>query len=234
MTNKNPRQFGILEFYPLVKAIASQLVQRLPSCVDRDDLISIGVLGLIEAYDRFDVSKNVPFKSYAELRIRGAMIDYLRKQDWVPRSVRRRHDYMEQSKQLLEKHLKRKVSQQELANSMEMSLPDFYRYVRDAQVCHLVSIDTPVTDEQYSLHEVIATETSSPEEDILFKQRKQQLSIEIENLSSRERRAIKMYYYQRLNLKKIGQALGVSESRACQIRGAAIQNIRAGLARTSV
>ena len=114
MTNNNPRQLGILEFYPLVKAIASQLVQRLPSCVDRDDLISIGVLGLIEAYDRFDVSKNVPFKSYSELRIRGAMIDYLRKQDWVPRSVRRRHDYMEQSKQRLEKHAKRKVSQQEL------------------------------------------------------------------------------------------------------------------------
>ena len=117
---------------------------------------------------------------------------------------------------------------------MEMSLPDFYRYVRDAQVCHLVSIDTPVADEQCSLHEVIATEASSPEEDILSKQQKQLLSMEIENLASRERRTIKMYYYQRLNLKKIGQALGVSESRACQIRGAAIQNIRAGLARTSV
>ena len=117
---------------------------------------------------------------------------------------------------------------------MDMSLADFYRYVRDAQLCHLISIDTPVPDEQCSLHEVLAATAASPEEVFLSQQQKQQLSIEIENLSSRERKAIKMYYYQRLNLKKIGQELGVSESRACQIRGAAIQSIRAGLARTSV
>ena len=225
--NYTARQKGINDFSPLVRSISSRLIRRLPANIDREDLNSIGFIGLIEAYDRFDRSKGVPFPAYAELRVRGAMIDYLRKQDWVPRSVRRRADTLENIRIDMRQKKGSKPSESELAAALGLSLEGLANYRRDSQISRFISLDSPAGgEENSSLYEMVAADGISPEEQLEEEQLKDLVWKEIERLPEREMQAVQLYYFQKKNLKEIGAFLGVTESRACQIRTAAVRGLR--------
>ena len=144
------REQLILDYYPLVRTIACRMARRLPPSVEVDELINIGTLGLIDAVDRYDASRGVPFKAYAEIRIQGAMFDALRGDDWVPRSVRRKVNRIEHAKKTLSFNLGRDPSRDEMAAAMDMSTDEYDNLVRDARIKKLISLDIPTTTTPWS------------------------------------------------------------------------------------
>ena len=220
----------LFEYYPMVTRIAYRLIRRLPATIEVSELINTGFIGLLEALQRFDRSKGVPFFSYAEIRIRGAMIDFLRKLDWVPRSVRRRAENLEETVDELTKKFGQSPSEMQIADAMGMKVVNLAKYRRDSRICRLVSIDAPVADEDsVSLHEVLPFDGVDAVSKLEGEESKQILRQELQKLSAKERQTIEMYYYQRRNLRQIGKELGVTESRVCQIRSSAIRNLRSRL-----
>ncbi len=225
----------LFEYYPMVTRIAYRLIRRLPATIEVSELINTGFIGLLEALQRFDRSKGVPFFSYAEIRIRGAMIDFLRKLDWVPRSVRRRAENLEETVDELTKKFGQSPSEMQIADAMGMKVVNLAKYRRDSRICRLVSIDAPVADEDsVSLHEVLPFDGVDAVSKLEGEESKQILRQELQKLSAKERQTIEMYYYQRRNLRQIGKELGVTESRVCQIRSSAIRNLRSRLSYRNV
>ncbi|MEC7985884.1 MAG: RNA polymerase sigma factor FliA [Myxococcota bacterium] len=221
------RQDYILSFYPMVYSIARRLIRRLPPTVDIEDMVSVGVIGLIEAYDRFDQAKGIPFRAYAELRVRGAMIDELRKQDWVPRSVRRRAQELDGLRESLHKRLGRKAKETELADELKMNRQQFVRHRRRARIHSLVSIDQPLAStEACSIRDLLACSGLDSEASLVEKELRVLLMEELGKLNEREKIAVELYFFERKSLKSIGDRLNVTESRACQIRGAAVRSLR--------
>ena len=221
------RNEHILSYYPLVCSIANKLKRQLPDSVELQELISVGMIGLIESYDRFDKSKGIPFISYAEIRIRGAMIDELRRQDWVPRSVRKRVQDRQNIQKWLEKKHGRKLSDQEMACELNISLTHFKRQRSRDQIMHCVSMETMVGgSENLTIKDQLKSLLSSPEESLEKTEFQKVLKNSIQSLNIRERTTIEMYYFHKKSLKEIGGILNVTESRACQIRAAAIKRLQ--------
>ena len=221
------RKEFILSFYPMVYSIAKRLIRRLPPTVDLEDMVSVGVIGLIEAYDRFDQAKGIPFRAYAELRVRGAMIDELRKQDWVPRSVRRRAQELDGMRESLQKKLGRRAQEDELARELNMDRRQFSRHRRRAQIHSLVSLDQPIAStEACALRDLLACSGLDSESLLVESELRDLLKEELAKLNEREKIAVELYFFQRKSLKSIGERLSVTESRACQIRGAAVRSLR--------
>ena len=229
-TSPDARHECILHYFYLVESVASRLVRRLPSHVEKSEMIGVGVIGLIEAVDRFDPDKGVPFHAYAELRIRGSMIDALRQQDWVPRSVRRRSDALEDVRGRLQRRFGRLPSHREIAAELGMSEKGFSSYMRDCKIRKLVSLNAPVGGEGIALVDLVMADAPLVD-DALCSQELQSIACkEVASLPDRERTAVEMYYFQGCTLKQIGDCLGVTESRACQLRSAAIRRLRKRLA----
>ncbi len=232
-SNSNAREQLILDHYPLVRTIASRIIRRLPSSVELDELVNVGALGLIDAVDRFDPSRQVPFKAYAEIRVRGAIVDALRGADWVPRSVRRKVNRIEAAREKLMLELDRTPSRDEMAAALEISVGEYEDLCGDAQIRKLVSLDAPVDDEnQTSLSERI----SNDDEDLLSTWGREELKVQVMKavhcLPKKERTAVALYYLHELTLKEIGEVLGVTESRACQLRSAGVKRLKFRLDRT--
>lgn len=232
-SNSNEREQLILDHYPLVRTIASRIIRRLPSSVELDELVNVGALGLIDAVDRFDPSRQVPFKAYAEIRVRGAIVDALRGADWVPRSVRRKVNRIEAAREKLMLELDRTPSRDEMAAALEISVGEYEDLCGDAQIRKLVSLDAPVDDEnQTSLSERI----SNDDEDLLSTWGREELKVQVMKavhcLPKKERTAVALYYLHELTLKEIGEVLGVTESRACQLRSAGVKRLKFRLDRT--
>ena len=223
----SPRQQCILDHCSLVNAVAARLLRRLPNSVVGDDLISVGMIGLIEAFDRFDATKGVPFAAYAELRIRGAMIDELRKVDWVPRSVRKRAERLEHVRTQLRERLKRPPELSELATGMEMTVEELSAYINNARIKRLISFDAPCGDQEGSrLYDLVKSDCTGSDQLMEIAELKRLVNEHIHELDDRGRLSIEMYYFEGATLKEIGNRLGVTESRACQIRTAAISQVR--------
>lgn len=222
----NERQRLILKFYPIVQIIAQRLAKRLPDTVDTDELISVGMLGLIDAVDRFDPERGVPLKAYAEIRIKGAMLDVLRQNDWVPRSVRRKHQQIEQTRQALSQSLGRLPSRTELAAQLELSMKDFDRLARDSRLQRLLSLDAPIIQDGTPLIELVRGSSDDAETSMHTKEIHSAIDEAITELSEKERVALSMSYLEGYTLREIGGLLGVSESRVCQIRSRAVRRIR--------
>ena len=222
----------LLEHLPTVRYLARRIHERLPQHVELDDLISAGVVGLIDAFSKFDHTKKVQFKSYAQFRIRGAILDSLRTLDWSPRELRRKGRAVEEAIRALTQRLRRAPSESEIAGEMELTLTEFQQLLGDLKGLEIGSLHMERTED--SGDQELAYVPGSPDEDPLFRclkgELKQWLTDAIDELPERERLVLTLYYYEELTMKEIGLTLGVVESRVSQIHSAAVLRLRVALA----
>lgn len=216
---------------PLVKRIAHHLLARLPACVQIDDLIQAGMIGLLDAVNRYEGSLGAQFETYAAQRIRGAMLDELRQADWAPRSLRKKMRRIEAAVTALEQRLGCAPTEQQLADELGMSLAEYQQTLFDARGAQLVYLeDFEKNEEDDSFLERYASESGNdPLQALLDEDLRSALIRAIDELPEREKLVMGMYYEEGLNLKEIGAVLGVSESRVCQLHTQAIARLRSRL-----
>jgi RNA polymerase sigma factor for flagellar operon FliA len=222
------REQMLLETLPLVQYVARRIHERVPESVEFDDLVSAGVVGMIDAYNKFDAGKNVLFRTYAQVRIRGAILDSLRGLDWAPRELRRKARDMEEAKQRLMHRLGRRPLQSEVADELGMALAAYQKLLNTVRCLEIGSLQEPRSDD--SLEEEVVYLEANPEDDPLHRclqnERAAHLSAAVAELPKREQRVLQMYYVEEMTLKEIGTVLGLAESRISQIRAEAIQQLR--------
>ena len=218
------RNQTIETYYPVARAIAKSIHRRLPREVDLDDLIGAAVTGLVEAVDRYDDSRQVTFDNFARFRIRGAVVDSLRKDDWVPRSVRRRASRLEGAKITLRRELGSEPTREQVAERLEITPARLDEMARDAEIRPLVSLDAPAPEQKNAMEP--PARDADPEERTLATERRTVAMRQFGQLPEREQTAIRMYYLEERPLKEVGRALGVSESRACQLATRGVTMIR--------
>jgi RNA polymerase sigma factor for flagellar operon FliA len=227
------RQAMIEYYYPLVQTIAKRLARKLPAHVEVDELVHEGVLGLIDAIDRYDASRKVPFKSYAEIRIHGAMVDALRSDDIVPRSVRRKNTELENARSYLSFKNRRAPSRDEMVAYLGISESDYESMLRDSLIRRSVSLDVSTTEDgQTPLVESIAAETEHAEDIVGSRELRKALVHAVSCLPEKERVAVSLSFMNEMTLREIGEQLGVTESRACQLRGAGVKRLTYRLRRS--
>lgn len=212
----------------MVKRIAHHLLGRLPHCVQLDDLIQAGMLGLLEAFKHYDETKGASFETYAGIRIRGHMLDEVRRNDWVPRSVYRNARMIAQAVKKVENRLGRDAKDHEIAKELKLSLGDYHDMLKESAGSQLYGFDDlGVTDDILKMDS--ENESSEPYIHALQQDMVNQLAQVIETLPEKEKLVLSLYYEQDLNLKEIGAVLDVSESRVCQIHSQATLRIRSRL-----
>ncbi|MBI5756186.1 MAG: FliA/WhiG family RNA polymerase sigma factor [Nitrospirae bacterium] len=222
----------IQEYGPKIKYMAYRLSYRLQPDIDIDDLISAGIIGLMDAMDKYDPSKETLFKTYAEFRIRGAMLDEIRAMDWVPRSVKEKAGLLYKTVVSLEKRLGRPPTAEEIAGELKMSITDYQNFVAQAHSSAMISIeDLGVNlDNDRDLLEVISDPGKrDPLTLLLTKDTKKTLTSAIDNLPEKERKVVALYYYNELTMKEIGQILEVTESRISQLHTQAMFRLKGKL-----
>ena len=218
----------IMRHAELVKRIAYHLVGRLPPSVEVADLIQAGMLGLLEAASHFTADRCASFETYAGIRIRGSMLDALRKLDWAPRSVHRKARAAAAAVREIEAEFGREARDSEIADRMGLSLGDYHRIVQDAASCRLTSLDDSGSDDESPINRT-ADDRPDPFGHVVDEGFRQALSNAIETLPERERMVMSLYYDDELNLKEIGAVLKVTESRVCQLHGQALIRLKARL-----
>lgn len=226
--NDQPQSPAVLveRYGVLVKRIAHHLLGRLPASVQLDDLLQAGIIGLLEAGRHYDVGKGASFETYAGIRIRGAMIDEVRRGDWAPRSVHRNARRVQQATQAVESRNARDASDVEVAAELGVGLDEYYSMTKDALGSRLFSLDELGAGEDGHVEEVVAATGPGPEEQVQGGAFRHSLAQAIGELPERERLVLSLYYDDELNLKEIGLVLGVSESRVCQIHSQAAGRLR--------
>ena len=218
----------VQRFAPLVKRIAYHLMARLPSSVQVDDLVQNGMMGLLDAINRFEAGMGAQFETYAAQRIRGAMLDGLRENDWLPRSLRRDFRRIEMAIAQLEQQHGRAPSEQELAAALDMTLADYQKMLQDARGHQLISFEDLVEDGDEDFLERHLTDHSAEPSKILEDESLRRLLVDgIEALPEREKLMMALYYEQDLNLREIGEVMGVTESRVCQLHTQVVARLRA-------
>lgn len=214
---------------PLVKRIAHHLLLRMPSSVQLDDLVQSGMIGLLEAARKYDVSKGASFETYAGIRIRGAMLDEIRKGDWAPRSVHRKFRQVAEAVKAVEARTGSDARDHEVAEELGIDLETYYTILQDASGSRLFSFEDLGGSGDDSVLDRMAGETTGPGEHLEQDAFKEEMGEAIEGLPERERLVLALYYDEELNLKEIGEVLGVSESRISQIHSQAALRLRARL-----
>lgn len=227
------REQILLENMPVVQYVAHRIHARLPQHVELEDLVSAGVVGLIDAFHKFDCEKDVQFRTYAQIRIRGAILDSLRLLDWGSRALRHKAREIEAATHKLMQHFGRLPDESEVADELGMALAPYQELVNavkglEIRSLHETRMDNPADEELVSI-------ASSPEDDPLHRsvrsERAGRLSAAVAELPEREQRVLEMYYVQEMTLKEIGVVLGVGEARVSQIHSAAIQELRVHFSR---
>ena len=220
----------VLEHTALIQYVVGRIAARLPSHVDIEDLHNTGVIGLIDAVDRFDPSKDCKFRTYAEFRIRGAILDQLRALDWAPRSVRQRGRLLERAAAEVEQRLGHRAGPDEIADFLGIEIDEFHALTRQTRGISLVSLEDlkPQTDagSRGPSGDVEDPKGPDPLEALSSRETMEALSRDIAELPEKERLVISLYYYEDLSLKEIGTILGVTESRICQIHSKAVGRLR--------
>jgi RNA polymerase sigma factor FliA len=234
-----PRQVeALIETYaPQVKYLAHRLACRLPASLDLDDLISAGVLGLLDAIKKYDPTQAASLKTYAEFRIQGAMLDYVREWDWVPRSVRDKEHALMQAYATIEREQGRPAQDEEVATWLGLALDTLDHWLTAVRGVSLLSLDTPLTqDTTDDTRPVLAQLTEeTPDPCALAETRELQahLAAAIDALPEQEKVVLSLYYFEELTMREIGVVLGLTESRISQIRTKAILHLRARLQHVS-
>ncbi len=216
------------EYAPLVKRIASHLRARLPDSVDQDDLIQVGLIALLDAARQYSPARGASFETYAGIRVRGAMLDEVRSTDWTPRSVYRRQRELTAAIQAVENRTGRAAEAREIATELGVSLEEYFRMVSAAASHRLFSLDQ-VSDDGEPTVQQIADPDAEPCTELESDEFRDAVMEAIKSLPERESLVMSLYYDEELNLKEIGEVLGVTESRVCQIHGQALVRIRARL-----
>jgi RNA polymerase sigma factor for flagellar operon FliA len=225
----DPSAALLAEHYPLARTVARRMHQRLPPGIDLDELVSVAVIGLMEACSRFDPSRGVAFRTFAKSRMHGAIIDALRSGDWVPRSVRRRLGMVDSASARLRDELGREPTTHEVAARLEIGV-ERVRAARDADTRPMVSLDAPADDDDGgALLDHVAADDERADA-ALERRQVQALAIAaLADLPPRERTALELFYLQGVPLKQIGASLGVTESRACQLCRQGARRVRSAL-----
>lgn len=211
----------ISQYTPLVKRIAYHLMSRLPPSVQQDDLIQAGMIGLLEALRNYDASQGASFHTYARIRIRGAMLDEIRKNDWAPRSVHRKARMVADVVRDIENRTGRDARDQEIAKELGVSLEEYHRLLQEASGHRVFSYEELDVESQ-GVSETVSSRPVGPLEGLQSEDFKRSLADAIAGLPERERLVMTLYYDEELNLREIGAIIGVSESRVCQIHSQAV------------
>lgn len=221
----------ILRHSPLVKYVSSRISIKLPASVEVEDLYQAGILGLIDAVSKFDHGRGIKFQTYAEFRIRGAILNELRAMDWVPRAVRQNATRLEAAYGKMEGRLGRPAEDKEVAAELGLSLEDFFQLLDGSRGVSIVSFDDlkPTVDgESRDILEVLADpDVEDPIESIGLRQVRAAIALAIESLPEKERLVITLYYVEELTMNEIGHILKVTESRVSQLHSKAAMRIRA-------
>ena len=225
------RERLILHYAPLVKYVASRVATGLPASVDQADLVSYGMFGLIDALQKFEPGRGNKFETYAIPRIRGAIIDELRAMDWVPRSVRFKQREIEKALADLESMLKRQPTERELAERLGMSMQELHEVITQISFVSVLALDETVSvgadrGEKVSLVDTLADKGFDPSTGVESQETRGLLAAAINELSEREKIVVTLYYFEGLTLAEIGEILGVTESRVCQIHTKAVGVLR--------
>jgi len=222
------RKFNVAQFVPLVKRMAHHLLARLPASVQVDDLVQAGMLGLMDAAGRFEEGQGAQFETYASQRIKGAMLDELRANDWMPRGVRRAQREIEKAIGRLEHRLGHSPTEPEVAREMGLSLSEYQTLLADARGAQLIHFDSQDDGEDSDpfLDRHLADASGDPLEQVHDAHFRQALIGAIEVLPEREKMLMGMYYEQELNFREIAAVMGVTESRVCQLHSQAVARIR--------
>jgi RNA polymerase sigma factor for flagellar operon FliA len=220
----------VQRYVPLVKRIAYHLMARLPANVHFDDLVQNGMLGLLDAFDRFEEGFGAQFETYATQRVRGAMLDGLRESDWLPRSLRRELRRIESAVNELEHANGRVPSERELADALGLSLADYQKTLLEARGHQLVYFEDFSGEGDEDFLERHFTDNDADPLNILEDKNFKSLMVQaIEKLPEREKMMMALYYEQDLNLREIGEVMGVTESRVCQLHTQAVSRLRGQL-----
>lgn len=215
----------IEEYIPLVKIVAGRLYNYYGSKIEYDDLLGFGVLGLIDSIDRFDINKNVKFSTYAQIRIRGTVIDNIRKLDWIPRSLRKKAKELQNSISILENKNGQTPTNKELAEHLNISVEDVENTLSDIATFNMVSLEEFISDKgEYKIN--TSSEYITPEEAYENIEMKEILIESISSLTKQEQLVISLYYYDELTYKEIGSVLNLSESRISQIHSKSILKMK--------
>ena len=228
-TKRTPelREQIILEYAPLVKVVAGRLSMYLGYNVEYDDLVSYGIFGLIDAIDKFDMDKEVKFETYASLRIRGAILDQIRKMDWIPRTVRQKQKKIDEAIKRVEMKTGKTALDEEVAKELGVSGEELIEWQSQLKVTNVVSLNEfieqgsePVMDARHNSHFI------QPEEQVQETELKEKLQEAMEQLTEKEKKVILLYYYEDLTLKEISKVLEVSESRISQLHTKALSKMQ--------
>ena len=221
------REQIILEYAPLVKVVAGRLSMYLGYNVEYDDLVGYGIFGLIDAIDKFDAEKDVKFETYASLRIRGSILDQIRKMDWIPRTVRQKQKRLDEAIKQVEMRTGKNATDEEIALEIGITDDELSVWQSQLKITNIVSLNEyveqgsePVMDARNNSHFI------QPEEKIQENELKKVLKDTLEFLTEKERKVIELYYYEELTLKEISKVLGVSESRISQLHTKALSKMR--------
>jgi RNA polymerase sigma factor FliA len=221
----------LLEHLPIVRFLARRIHERLPQHVDIEDLVSAGVVGLMDAFVKFDPAKNVQFRSYAQFRIRGAILDSLRTLDWSPRELRRKGRAVEEAIRALTARQGHAPGEAEVAAEMDLSLEEYQQLLGDLKGLEIGTLHMERNEE--SGEEELAYIPGRPDEDPLFRclrgELEDRLADAIAHLPDRERLVMSLYYYEEMTMREIGLALGVVESRVSQVHASAVMHLRSAL-----
>ena len=223
------RERLIMEYAPLVKYIANRIAMRLPPHIDVNDLINAGIIGLIDAIEKFDPTKEVKFKTYAEIRIKGAILDELRSMDWIPRSIRKVINKLVNAYHELEQQLGRPAKDEEIAELLGLQMEEFYKILKHSAGAPLISLDVMVDhdDKRRDILSCLVDPKSTDAFGVLgLGELKDSIAGAIDDLPEKEKQVVALYYYEELTMKEIGEVLDLTESRVSQIHTKAILRLR--------
>ena len=216
----------LIEYYlPLVKVVAGRLAISLPPHVDKEDLLSSGFFGLMDAIDRYDPERRNKFETYAGVRVRGAMLDYLRSKDWIPVTTRQKIRKYEQAVYELENELGRSATDEELAERLDMTIKELSDLVRQMNAATVIPL------EEYLRVDSIESAEQNPTENVEFKELQDTLAGAIDKLPEKERLVVSLYYFEELTLKEISLIMHLTEARISQMHTKAVFRLRGYLAR---